>query len=73
LQATVIEWDGKHLPKELRELPPGQYLLTVVDDVTDLSPEEEAGICKALDSIEAGHVRPLDDVIHEIRTRTHKR
>lgn len=67
MQARVIEWDGTNLPKELRELPPGQYLLEAVDDVTDLTPEEEAGILLAMDQIEAGQGIPLEKAIRRIR------
>lgn len=68
LQAIVIEWDGTHVPKGLRELPPGQYLVSVVDDdVTDLTPEEDAGIRAALDDLEAGHFVPYEEAMRELR------
>jgi hypothetical protein len=73
VRAIRFAWDGKHLPEELAQLPPGEYVATLIEDVTDLTPEEDAGIRAALDSIEAGHVRPLDDVILEIRTRARRR
>lgn len=52
----VLKWNGKDLPDELRELPAGRYVIVPVDDRTDLSPEEEAGIEAALASYRKGHV-----------------
>src|SRR5215210_3645084 len=54
LRATVIEWDGTHLPKELQQLPPGRYLLAVPDDGDELSAEEDAAIRLGLDDLTAG-------------------
>jgi hypothetical protein len=49
--ARVLHWDGKDLPKELRELPAGDYLVEELDDQPpELTPEEEAGIETALES-----------------------
>ncbi len=69
MEATVIDWDGVHLPNELRTLPPGRYRLAPVDDGHELSPEEDAAVRLGLDELEAGDVVPLDDVIREIRER----
>ena len=66
MRATVIEWDGTHLPKELQELPPGRYLLAVPDDDDEeLSADEDAAIRLGLDDLAAGRVLSLDDVIRE--------
>ena len=67
----MIEWDGKHVPEELRQLPPGRYLIGPAYEIWDdeLTPEEEAGLQHALDQAEAGQVRPLDEVMREIRSR----
>jgi len=74
VQTTGIEidWDGEHLPKELAELPPGRYQLFLVDDVYELSEEEDAAVQEGIDEAEAGSVLPLDDVIREIRARHHR-
>jgi hypothetical protein len=64
-----IDWDGTHLPKELEQLPPGRYFLSVVDDVGDLSDEEDAAVQAGLDALAAGDVVPFDEVIRQIRAR----
>ncbi len=71
MQTTVIEidWDGTHVPKELAQLPPGRYQLLLVDDMLELSDEEDAAVQAGLDDVAAGRVRPLDEVIQEIRAR----
>ena len=69
MQATVIEWDGTHVPEELRKLPPGRYIVEVMDDVEQLSPEEDAAVRLGLDELEAGEILPLEDVVREIRAR----
>ncbi len=66
----VIKWDGKHLPKELKRLPPGRYSLEVVQDAEPLTKDETRGILKALRELDAGEGRSLSDVISEIRGRT---
>jgi hypothetical protein len=76
LRARMIDWDGTHLPEELRQLPPGRYFLESVDDILvldELTPEEDAGIRLALDQVEAGQVVPLDEVMRKIRSRARRR
>jgi hypothetical protein len=65
----VIQWDGKHLPKELKHLPPGRYSLEVVQNSAPLTKEEQRGILKALRELDAGEGRSLSEVISEIRGR----
>ena len=56
-RARVVNWNGKDVPTELRELPAGRYVVEPVDDEPPtLSPEEEAGIEAALDSYRQGRV-----------------
>jgi len=71
LRPVMIEWDGTNLPEELRRLPPGRYLIGSAYEIWDeeLTSEEEAGLQHALDQAEAGQVRPLDEVMREIRSR----
>jgi hypothetical protein len=72
VRAIIIHWDGKHLPDELRQLPPGRYIvdsISNIDDPDDLTPEEEAGIRLALDEAEAGQALPWEDAVREIRSR----
>ena len=50
-RSRVVNWNGKDLPAELRDLPAGRYLVEAVEDeVPMLSPEEEAGIEAALEA-----------------------
>jgi hypothetical protein len=54
-RARVLNWNGKDLPAELRELPAGRYVVEAVDAVApSLSDEEEAGIEAALSSYRQG-------------------
>lgn len=70
MQVRVIQWDGTHLPKELQDLPPGRYVLTVPDDDGgELSADEDAAVRVGLDDLAAGRVVPFDDVLREIRGR----
>jgi len=53
----VVHWNGKDVPAELRELPPGRYVVEAVEGERPvLSPEEEAGIEAALESYREGRV-----------------
>ena len=69
LRGVAIDWDGTHLPDELRLVPPGAYLVTFVEDIHELTPEEEAGILEAMDDIEAGHGIPYEEAMRELRAR----
>jgi hypothetical protein len=52
-----VTWNGKDVPSELRDLPPGRYVVEALDDEAPaLSPEEEAGIDAALESYRQGRV-----------------
>ncbi|MGH7774298.1 MAG: hypothetical protein ACREQA_18895 [Candidatus Binatia bacterium] len=64
----VIEWDGSHIPEELKRLPPGRYAIESVDQVATLTEEEEAGILAGLNELDAGRGIPLADVVREIRS-----
>ncbi len=63
----VIRWDGRHVPEELRNLPPGRYAVEPIDHPLALSAEEEEGILAALDELDAGRGTSLGDVLREIR------
>ena len=69
MQATVIDWDGSNLPRELRLLPPGRYVLAPLDENAELTPEEDAAVRLGLDDLKAGNVVPLDRVIQEFESR----
>lgn len=68
MKPKVIEWDGSHLPKELRELPPGRYAIEPMEPPETLSEDEEQGVLAGLQGLDAGRGIPLVDVICEIRT-----
>lgn len=55
--ARIFTWNGKDVPAELRELPPGRYVVApIVEDAPTLSPEEQADLEAALDSYRQGRV-----------------
>jgi hypothetical protein len=70
---VVIEWNGREVPGALLELPPRRYMIEPVDDLLDLTPEEESGLMQAMDSLNAGHSVPLEEVLAELRGRLHRR
>jgi len=64
----IVEWDGEHLPAELRHLPPGRYRIEPFDEATALTPEEEAGLEEALAAMEAGQEGvSLEEVREDLR------
>ena len=64
--AVVVEWNGRDVPEQLRELPAGRYVLARVDEAVALSPEEEAGLIAALKSAET-RVVPHEEVMDRAR------
>jgi hypothetical protein len=63
----VLRWNGKDLPEELRNLPPGEYVLEPIEqDVPPLTAEEEDGIRRALASAAAGTAVSHDEVRRSI-------
>ena len=71
MAATVIDWDGRNIPRELRHLPPGRYALSSLDETAGLTSEEDAEVRRGLDELAAGNVVPLDAVIREFEARLH--
>ena len=69
LKEHVIVWDGKHLPPELQEVPPGRYALQAAEEPALLTPEEDMGIADALGQLDAGLGRSLADVVTTIRRK----
>ena len=56
-RARLVNWNGKDLPPELRELPAGRYVVEPVDEEAPaLSSDEEAGIEAALESYRQGRI-----------------
>lgn len=73
MELSVINWDGRRVPDELRKLPPGQYTIAPVDQSPSLTDDEEAGVRAGLDELDAGRGIPLADVIREIRGNAPRR
>jgi hypothetical protein len=67
---TVIEWDGRNVPRELRRLAPGRYVVLPID--AELTADEDVAVRRGLDELEAGDLVPLDEVIREFESRTHR-
>jgi hypothetical protein len=60
--ARVFRWNGRDLPEELKQLPPGDYVVEPLEDVPPLTEDEEEGIRRALASRDAGRVVDHEDV-----------
>jgi hypothetical protein len=61
-RTRVLHWNGKDVPEELRELPPGTYMIEAVESALPLTPEEDTGLSQALGSLRAGEGRTVDHV-----------
>jgi hypothetical protein len=57
----VLKWNGRDLPDELRELPPGRYVVESVDVAPELTPEQEQDLSAAIDEADAGSGISLED------------
>lgn len=66
LMARVLNWNGKDLPEELRTLPAGQYVVEPVDEVPELTAEEEEGLREAIAELQAGEGESPDEVRRHI-------
>lgn len=65
---STLYWNGKDLPEELRDLPPGTYVVESIEQPPLLTDEEEAGLSAALASLQAGKGRTLEQVRQTIDT-----
>lgn len=66
--SVVVKWNGEEVPEELRTLPKGRYVLVPVDDVPELTPEQEAGIEAALASVRGGDGVSRDEARKRVDT-----
>lgn len=73
LKKAVIHWDGKRLPKELKKIPPGTYVLECLDIPPPLSRDQERGILKAMKQLDEGRGIPLEDALKHIHSRIKRR
>lgn len=56
-RVRILTWNGKDVPRELRDLPAGRYVLEAVEEeAPELSPYEEDGIEAALESYRQSRV-----------------
>jgi len=77
IQSVVVDWDSTALPAELqallpaelRDLPPGRYVVEPLVDDDDLTPEEEEGILEAIAEIEAGLGIPAEEARRQLRVK----
>ena len=69
---TIIHWNGRDLPAELRALPAGDYAIQGAEELLGLSPEEEEGVRTAMQSVDAGrgvaHEEVRARVLRHVRT-----
>ena len=58
---STFHWNGRDLPEELHDLPPGTYMVEAIEPPL-LTEEEDAGLSAALASLRAGKGRSLEQV-----------
>jgi hypothetical protein len=66
----VLNFDGRHLPEEMRSLPSGRYVLQSVDQIPALTAEEEAGLEEAALSLDRGEGFTADELRAELGKKT---
>jgi hypothetical protein len=66
--ATVLNWNGKDVPEELRKLPEGRNVIESVDAVSAVTPEEEQGLEEAIAALDRGEGADVDDVRADLDT-----
>ena len=59
---TIIHWNGRDLPEELRALPAGDYAIQGAAAMLALSADEEEGLRSAMRSLDAGNGVAHEDV-----------
>jgi hypothetical protein len=64
---NTFHWNGKDLPEELHDLPPGTYVVEAIDQPV-LTEDEDAGLSAALASLRGGKGRTLEQVRQTIDT-----
>jgi hypothetical protein len=70
--SVVLHWNGKDIPQELRSLPEGRYVLEPIDVAPLLSPDEDAGLEKALGSLRQGQGVEAGTVFQRMEERLHR-
>ncbi len=67
VMGRILEWNGRDVPDELRSLPAGRYVVEPVDEVPQLTEEEEKGLADALDAAGSGNVFTVEEARRRIR------
>lgn len=67
--AVVLNWNGRDVPEELRELPEGRYVLEPVDALPPLTPDEEQGLEDAIASLKGAEGVDAETVFRRIESR----
>jgi hypothetical protein len=63
----ILKWNGQDVPDELRSLPAGRYVVEPVDEVPDLTDEEEQGLTTAIESARQGDVFTVEEARRKVR------
>ena len=58
--SIIVDWNGADLPRELKELPAGRYVVESVDEVPELTDQEAEGLRRAMQSVAEGRGVPAD-------------
>ena len=64
--SRVLKWNGRDLPDELRQLPPGRYVVESVDRAPELTPEQEDDLVAAIHEADEGQGVGLDEARRRI-------
>ncbi len=73
MESMILDWNGTEIPQILKNLPPGQYRVEPIGELEPLTEEEDAGIRRAMDDLDAGNGRPLEDSLRLARAIIAKR
>ena len=68
MQDRVFEWDGTNLPEEIRELPPGRYLVYSAEWMD----EEENASSVSRSSVGPSSVSSADETLPSIESSAHQ-
>jgi len=69
MEVRIMDWNGNEIPDALKNLPPGRYVIEPLEDVFELTPEQEDGILQAMDEVEAGRGVPFEEVLQRLRAK----
>jgi len=64
----MVDWNGKDLPKVLRSLPAGRYVIEDISAARELTAAEDAGLRQALRSVSAARTTPASAAHAQLRS-----